>query len=76
MQVTPGRTTIAGWLLVAVGLGLCAGDIGARILGWDGPTTVQFVGFLVTVIGVTFVEVDKRRRGRQEDPASQSDPSH
>lgn len=76
MQVTRGRTMLIGWLLVAAGLGVCAGDIGARILGWDGPTTVQFLGWLVTIMGVTFVEVDKRRRSPKQDLASQSDPSH
>jgi hypothetical protein len=63
--MTITKRTVAGWALAGLGLGILLGDIGARMLGWDGPNTLQIVSAVAAAAGAWLVEAERRAARRE-----------
>lgn len=65
MRLVLTPRSLLGWVLAAVGLGILLGDVGARIMGWDGPATMQAISVAPIWVGAWLVEAERRaaRRG-------------
>lgn len=66
MSATLSGRRLVGALLCAVGVGMGIGDVGARFLGWDGPTTMQFIGAVLALVGA-FLSPREAPRSRERD---------
>jgi predicted MFS family arabinose efflux permease len=75
MSTTFSGRRLVGALLCAVALGMCIGDLGARFMGWDGPTTMQFIGAVLALVGAFLVPREAPRSRERDTPAAPSSPT-
>lgn len=76
MQVTMSVRVLVGCLLGVFALGLLLGDIGARMLGWDGPPTIQQAATIPAFASAAILMLESNRHRREKViRVSRTDPS-